>query len=609
MLKTMKKDIYIRVLFSLLFLNGIAQQLTLANLDADANSKNTYILPSGSSAKIMSSNFNENIVLKKQEVFEFNFMISKLDSNISECRDCTSSAGIEISGYKFLIENNKKDLRLYVGKAKSDSLPFYIINRFSENIEVKLFIKYTVKGFDWVIQSPKKTIGETIEVSINNKIKPKFIYQLVSGSSLQYKVSDFDINTLKLPDFQEAELHPLYKYKETAIEKTDWDENAAKHLVLESTKGKITKKEWDGFEKYLLEYQLPSHNYMNYYFRKRFNSYMLEWLYKKKKNIALLNKAIQVAQRSIQYRNDNFGKYQISYDRSVAPLWPNYKETEVYDDGSIGLEPGASVFAGLPPITVPIRMISENPSIWSETFNGITYKQIALNFIDEALKTIDYTYDVFVGDDHLIKYPNTVLREEWHHKVFIYNRVFPVMSGAIPLVDALETFNMYPEKKDKINAVNQAMINRLKEDITLYEENGKECMKYPYSEAMHIKNPKKFEDFTHGAFDSRDFQLFYLSHKYDFSDQYVNAMANTLVDVAYKGEKGFSNFIDGKGKPRHFPTLISYIGYIWYATYRPEVYDILIDYIIKNNIVYKNGRYDSYFIFEMLKLKDANNAK
>lgn len=41
-------------------------------------------------------------------------------------------------------------------------------------------------------------------------------------------------------------------------------------------------------------------------------------------------------------------------------------------------------------------------------------------------------------------------------------------------------------------------------------------MKYPYSEVMIQNTPGKYEDFTHGAFDSRDFQLFYLSDRYDF---------------------------------------------------------------------------------------------
>ncbi|VGO18184.1 hypothetical protein [Pontiella sulfatireligans] len=111
----------------------------------------------------------------------------------------------------------------------------------------------------------------------------------------------------------------------TEVDKYNWDDPSSDYLVLESVKGALTEREVEGLTQYALNAWLPTHNSMNYYFRKRSNSYMLEWLYRKDKDIALLNRAIEIARRTVAYRNDNidqiddrFTCYQISYDRSVA---------------------------------------------------------------------------------------------------------------------------------------------------------------------------------------------------------------------------------------------------------------------------------------------------
>ncbi|VGO18165.1 DUF1961 family protein [Pontiella sulfatireligans] len=397
----------------------------------------------------------------------------------------------------------------------------------------------------------------------------------------------------------------------TAVNKYNWEDPAAKHMVLDSVQGELTARELEGLKQYLLNAWEPTHNAVNYYFRKRSNSYALEWIYEKDQDLALVNRAIELAQKSIDYRNDNIGNvdprytsYKISYDRSVAPVWPNYKELEVYEDGSLGLAPGAGGFAGLDVISVPVRMIASDPSIWEKQYNGNTYLDIALRLAGEAQKTLDYTYRVFVGVDELIRYPDTMQREEWHGGVYIYNRVFPIMSGAIALAEAYEAFGIHPEYVAKIDRVNQAMIDFLLGQMVYFEANGKECVFYPYSDYSRKKNPDQSEDFTHGSFDSRDFQLFYRSGRYGFPERVVHAMANTLVEVADKGNGKFAERLNGKGAVKK-GTPISYDGYIWYAAYRPEIYDILIDYTLTNGITRKEGIYDSYCLFEILKLKDT----
>lgn len=548
-----------------------------------------------------------DINLSTNEILTFDFTINKSVENNNECRSCAASAGFIIDGCHFIVENNKKDLRIYVGYKKKEKLPYYVIHRFAENITLNVFIKKHLNNFEWVVQAPYKTIGSTIDFELNAEPDNKITYTPVKGNLLSYSIVNSKIIQGKLPNYSSASLHPLFKYKNTAISKYDWDEPASKYLTLEKTNGKLTTNEIEGLKNYLIEYQLPTHNYMNYYFRKRMNSYMMEWVFDKTGDTKLVDKSIQVAQRAIDYRNDNFGQYKISYNRGIAPLWPNYKEVEVYEDGSIGLVPGASTFAGLPSITVPIRIIANNPKLWKQKYEGRSYYEIAMELIDEALKTIDYTYEIFVGDDNLIRYPHTLLRKEWHGKVYIYNRVFPVISGSIPLIEALEKFQIKAEKIKQIDNVNQSMINYLKNDMVFYGTNNVQYIKYPYSQAAQDKNPDKdhVEDFMHGSFDSRDFQLFYISKRYGFEEKYVQAMANTLVDKVAKENGKFSGRMDGSAKAKYFKTPIAYDGFIWYAKYNPKILDIIVNLIIDKDIAVQNNIWDAYCLYEILKLKES----
>ncbi|TKG89383.1 hypothetical protein EYV94_25495 [Puteibacter caeruleilacunae] len=565
-----------------------------------------YRLPKAKGSKVMKEVLD--VTCGDGDVLSLDFKVDKASKDDFENRGCVAAAGYRIDGCNFIVDNNKKDLRIYVGYGDHTKSPYYIINRHTERNKVTLHVKKISNGFEWMVEGVHKNIGNTIEKESKSKKGVDFVYVPVNSGELNYSVGNLTIGAFDRWTYEEGELHPLFKYEATAVNKYDWEEPAAKHLVLEDAKGKLTEKELNGLEKYLLGYELPRHNHMNYYFRKRMNSYMMEWVYEQTNNIKLVDRAIEVARRAIHYRNDNFGKYKISYDRSVAPLWPNFKEVEVYEDGTTGLVPGAATFAGLPTISVAVRMIASHQDLWNKSYQGVSYKEIAMGLIDEALKTIDYTYDVFVGEDNLIRYPNTLLRKEWHGRVYIFNRVFPVISGSIPLVEAMEKFGIREDKVKEIDAVNQAMIDYLKSEMVFYGNERKQCLRYPYSQALKekaaLKGAVQVEDFTHGSFDSRDFQLFYKSGRYNFGENIIKAMANTLADLVVKGDGKFAGTMSGKGKAKSFGTPISFDGFIWYAQYRPELYDSLINHILDNGVAKKNGVYDVYCLYEILKMKE-----
>jgi len=399
----------------------------------------------------------------------------------------------------------------------------------------------------------------------------------------------------------------------TVSPKNSYDDPAGSYVVLDNRYGNLTENEINGLTSFFLNYKLPTHNYKNYYFRNRIYSYMAEWLYEKQtNNEAILQKAIDVAKRCVEYRNDNicsvnnkFKCYAIDFSRTVAPVWPNYKKKIKVHNGVESLTPGAGALAGIPVLSVSVRMIANSPELWNRRYKGKTYRQIASELIDEALYTVNYIYKTMVGNDNLIKYTNLVNTKDWPGYVFIYNRVLPVTSRTIPLIEALEIFNEKPNKVAKIDRVNNAMIDFLIDDMTFYKKNGKEVMYFPYSDVAQNVKGKPSEDFIHGSFDSRDFQLIYQSERYNFGDRHMRAMANTLTEVTHTGYGKFTGDLDGNGDTAKTSD-IAFDGYFWYARYEPEVKKIIIDYILDNNIAKEGSIYDAVTIYEILKLKDKS---
>lgn len=340
---------------------------------------------------------------------------------------------------------------------------------------------------------------------------------------------------------------------------------------------------------------------------------MAEWLYKKDNDKDVLNRAINIARRSIEYRNDNicnvdnrYTCYSMDFSRTVGPIWPNYKKDIEVHNGVDQLDPGAGVFGPVPIIALPVRMIADNPTIWNDEFEGKTYRDIATELSDEVLETIDYVYDALVGSDNLIRYSNLVNDNDWPGYVFIYNRVFPIISGSIPLIHAFETFGIHADKIARIDDVNNAMIDFFIADMTFYTLNGKEVVYFPYSDvAQNVKNNPS-EDFTHGSLDSRDLQLIYYCGRYNFKKRHVDAIANTIIEVVHEGNGDFTENLDGTGN-YSTASIIAYDGYIWYARYEPLLKEVIIDFALQNKAT-KNGVYDAVTIFEILKLKEERQV-
>jgi hypothetical protein len=170
--------------------------------------------------------------------------------------------------------------------------------------------------------------------------------------------------------------------------KTDPPE-LARFLVLEGTTGPVTPKEIRGLERYLLEYPLPKCNTINYYFRKHYIPWLLEWVYERTRNPALLEKAIRLAYSAAAHRNDRFGAENIGNEGPVA-MWPHYREKNEWRNGKLVLHGDSAHFCGLSFQAVPARMIARHPMCWDRTLEGVTYKQIAFDLVRESMKSTEF---------------------------------------------------------------------------------------------------------------------------------------------------------------------------------------------------------------------------
>ena len=300
-------------------------------------------------------------------------------------------------------------------------------------------------------------------------------------------------------------------------------------------------------------------------------------------------------------------------------------------------------------MTVPVRIIAHAPELWDVARPGTntTYWDAAHTLAEEAWSTISYSYAVFRGDDDVLRYPHCLQREEWRGQIMIFNRIFPLITGSIPLAEAYERLGLHPGRVRAMDDVNAAMVNTWQHFARRYKKVGsaKTYVTYPYlantvlgwkegdgdvagdgtsdrtadgtadsiadntagstadntaggtangttgstagstadstadntaggtgrggKSLQRERRPRveeaattftvedadddmpewgkdtertpdgddmfHFEDFAHGSFDSRDFQLLYESKRYNFTERDVVQMADTVADVMCLG--------------------------------------------------------------------------
>lgn len=394
---------------------------------------------------------------------------------------------------------------------------------------------------------------------------------------------------------------PTKKYGALGGPKNDSGE-LSRLLVLKSTTGPVSHEEIRALENYLLAYPLPRANIQNYHFRRFYVPAMLEWVFERTKNTLLVERAIRMAYSAAAYRNDHFGEENIE-GRGARPLWPHYRAHR-HEDGKLIIGASIADTSALSWLTVPARLIAKHPELWNNTLDGVSYKQIVLDLIRESFKTTDWVMEDFRDPaTNLLKSPDYWISEP-KGEVPQWNRVFPFMSGTIPLIEALDTMHLEPRRAAMLDKVNGAMIDAFWTTVRRTEIGDRVIYPYPYGIARLERNGEQAEDFGHGSFDGRCLQTFYESGRYQFTHQQVQHLADTVA-FCCKGPGLFAKRLNGQGleKP-NYSYLPGMEGHLWYAAYRKEIQTFLVDYLF---VQLTPDRLDSCPVWETLKLREQAN--
>ncbi len=394
---------------------------------------------------------------------------------------------------------------------------------------------------------------------------------------------------------------PIKKYGAVGGPKNDVGE-LSRLLLLNSTTGPVSHEEIRALENYLFAYPLPRANIQNYHFRRFYIPSMLEWVFERTKNPALVELAIRMAYSAAAHRNDHFGEENIE-GRGALPVWPHYRSHR-QQDGKLIIGASIADTSALSWLTVPARLIARHPELWGRMLDGVSYKQIAFDLIRESLDTTDWVMRDFRDPaTNLLKSP-----EYWNSEpkgeVPQWNRVFPFMSGTIPLIEALEAFHLDPQRAAMLDKVNGAMIIAFRNTMRRTEIEDQVIYPYPYGMARLDRNGEQAEDFGHGSFDGRCLQTFYESGRYPFTPDQVQQLADTVA-FCCKGPGLFAKRLNGVGleKP-NYSYLPGMEGHLWYAAYRKEIQTCLVDYLFAQLIP---DRLDSCPVWETLKLRERAN--
>ena len=373
-------------------------------------------------------------------------------------------------------------------------------------------------------------------------------------------------------------------------------------LVLKSQTGPVRPEEIEGLEKFLLDYPLPRCNIMNYYFRKFYIPWMLEWVYQRTANPALIEKAVRMAYSTAAHRNDRFGVENIGGYGPLA-IWPHYRGYE-WKRGKLSIGCGLASFSPLSFQTVPARMIAQRPELWDRKLDGVTYKQIALDLIRESFQSTDFVMKKCRDPEtNLIREPRGFGTGRGD---IIWNRTLVYMVGTVPLIDALEAFQIESERAEMLDAVNAAMLDEFFRTMRREEIDGRTVYVWLYRSNKERQGTT--EGFGHGGFDLRYLEFLYQSGRYpNFTEEWVQRMADTIA-FCCKGPGHYWDKLDGHTKPkkeegfRHYRYLPALEGYIWLAPLRQEIQTNIVDYILDTLLA---DCLDSRAVWEILKLRES----
>ncbi len=476
---------------------------------------------------------------------------------------------------------------------------------------IALIVKRNKKTLDFVVQYATHSLKGSFEYK---KISPDAPLQLllspVNSKIPSFSVTSITVNTDNLPPAISAKKTPhklveKYRYPKDQLQKI------TQSLTLDTAdlNVKVTSENIKKLETALLSYKDIKINLDNFQFGHFYLPYAYEWIFKKTKNIKVLNKLIDQARSVYQYRNDNMPpetRFKFSesslgtkmyHKNPYAKTWPHYQEATVNENNEVEIVSGCAAFASLSYFTVTARVIAANRELWEQQYHGTTYKQIMYDLIDWSVSTIDYFNDVYLDTSRFVyRYPPGsayAARVTEGIPYLYFNRYLPFMVNMIALVETYEILNI---RAKQVQFIDKVISSNVKVFRSVCRYQGKNYLYYPYA----ASNPNKIEDFGHGSFDGNSLEILYKSGRYQFTNDMVRRIANTFNDKYIKSPGVISKWPGDKHIIHNYTYLPGMKGMIWYAHWNKGLQTNIVDYIV-NTLKAKNTR----IYWEVLKLRDG----
>lgn len=487
---------------------------------------------------------------------------------------CVGVAGVNSMVYLGQLRIVKPNYRfnsiIYVERLTKNKFRWYLdgygIRRGDETDEMLYYGDFEIKD-----AKKQLSVGFTVPTSFNKMLTIK---EFSKGTIVNELPSDA-IKPVILP--VEAEAYKVnIRYDSKGLEGVD-------ALTLNSTEGKVTKEELNNLSTYLIKRPLLTTNDTNVIFASWTKAYMMDWVYEQTHNLSLINRLIDQSRTLLTYRDDKYGKYKVKVTNDKAMFtkgWMHFSGM-TYINGEVARDNmGISCQgAALNFFAAAALAIAKDKTIWDKTYQGVTYKQIAFELLDNVHETWD-----FVIEHYHDKKTNLLISpsygEETVGAVPQWNRVFPLMAAGNSVVDAYEIMGVDNKKADKIDSILKSMFKEFWKYSRTVEINDKKCLLYPYGIYLLENNPNHTEDFGHVGFDARGFRVFSESGRY-WKPEDSQLIANTLSQSMIKDSEGtVTSNMNGTSTMKNYNYWGSLPPMLWFVEFDEELEHKLMDYTV-----------------------------
>jgi hypothetical protein len=331
---------------------------------------------------------------------------------------------------------------------------------------------------------------------------------------------------------------------------------------------------------------------------------MMEWVYGLNKDSRLLNRLIEQSNSIIANRDDKIRKYKsmVSKDKAIyLKNWSHFRGVAMFNGEPVKRGYGiASMSTGINYPAATAITIAKHPEIWDNTYDGKTYKQIALEMLEYVYESWEYVLEKYL-DPKTSLLLSPPFAQEPENFVPQWNRLFPLMAAGNILVDTDEILGLNDSRAKKIDITLKALFKHFWENSRIEEKNGHKLVIFPYGVYRLTTNPNHSEDVNHFGFDSRGFRVFSNSGRY-WNEEQSKMIAHLASENVFKDDEGtVYSRISGVGETKNYDYWGALPPMIWVAEYSTELDDCMVKYIY--NLMNESGSMDGRVVFHILHLR------